>query len=163
VKLIKEMSMQYCGYRLLTLLCVTPLLQAVDKPSTFLHQDVRPGLYQKDPHGTIIKLPHGTWFKEKDDGHVIHPIPEKSVIPALNSLAMMISGFTTGILAMGIAGWPALCVSGTVFISSMIIQHQHSPWLSPEDKNDYDKTRNMAGALFVMGVLSNCCKTDQKK
>jgi hypothetical protein len=138
-------------------------LHAMDNSNNPLHRDFEPGLYQKHQNGVFIKLPHDTWFKEKNDGHVIRPAHEESIVPALNSLVMMLSGFTTGMLVLGIAGLPALYVSGTVLISSLIIQHQNSPWLSPEDKKEYRKANVAACAMFFAGFLSNFSKSDRDK
>jgi hypothetical protein len=145
-------------YLIIACVLAQAYVQAMDNSNKSLHRDCKPGLYQKHTDGTVIKLPHDTWFKEKDDGHVIQPTPEKNAVPVLNGLVMMLSGAATGFCVLG-ASWPALCISGTILASSVIIQHQISPYLSPEEKKSCDEMSKCAAGWFALSFLVNCRKS----
>jgi hypothetical protein len=146
-------------YLIVACMIMQAYVHAMD--NNLLQRDFKPGLYQKHQNGAFIKLPLDTWFKEKDDGHIIQPASEQDIVPVLNGLVMMVSGFTTGILALGKFGWPALCVSGTILASSMIIKHQISPYLSPDDQKHSKQLGVYAVGGFVIGLFGNFKKSDQ--
>jgi hypothetical protein len=119
-----------------------------------------PGLYQKKVEGNLIKLQQNTWFKETSNGQIVQPVAEKSMIPPLTSFAIIVSGFSTGMMALGAFGLPALGISSVVLVSSLFIRHQYSERLSPEEKKEvWNEGCTTAGLFLLIGVLSNFTKS----
>jgi hypothetical protein len=117
-----------------------------------------PGLYQKQLNGNYIKLSHDTWYKEIHNGHIVQPVAEKSMVPPLTSFAIIVSGFSTGMMSLGIGtfGLPLLGISSIALASSLLIRHQYSKQLSPEEKKEvWNEGCTTAGLFFLIGVLSN--------